>query len=225
MPEALVFDYDGVIADTEPLHWRSWAALFRPYDVEFTWEEYGRIGRGVSDVQMFASLVKNAPRLPVEELMLLNLERRRMVLEWSLAESPIPQETIELLATLKEYRIGLVTSSDRVDVEPVLRASQIYEKFDAIVFGDDVPVHKPAPDPYLLIAKRLGISTGIAFEDSDSGMESARAAGSLRSESSTPGNWRRLWRKRCKIKRVSELFRARECLESLKWVMGQFGFP
>jgi HAD superfamily hydrolase (TIGR01509 family) len=126
---------------------------------------------------MFASLVKNAPRLPVDELMLLNLERRRMVREWSLAESPIPLETIELLATLKAYRIGLVTSSERVDVEPVLRASQIYDKFDAIVFGDDVPIHKPAPDPYLLIAKKLGIRSGIAFEDSDTGMKSARAAG------------------------------------------------
>jgi HAD superfamily hydrolase (TIGR01509 family) len=177
MPEALVFDYDGVLADTEPLHWKSWAALFRPYGVELTWEEYGRIGRGVSDIQMFASLVKNAPRLPLDELMLLNLERRRMVLEWSLAESPIRQETIELLATLKQYRIGLVTSSDRADVEPVLRASGIYDKFDAIVFGDDVVVHKPAPDPYLLIAKKLGVSSGTAFEDSYSGMESARAAG------------------------------------------------
>jgi len=177
MPEALVFDYDGVLADTEPLHWKSWAALFRPYGVELTWEEYGRIGRGVSDVQMFASLVKNAPRLPVDELMLLNLERRRMVLEWSLAESPIPRETIEFLATLKADRIGLVTSSDRVDVEPVLCASGIYDKFDGLVFGDDVPVHKPAPDPYLLIAKKLGVSTGTAFEDSESGMESAQAAG------------------------------------------------
>ncbi len=175
--QALVFDYDGVLADTEPLHWKSWAALFQPYGVELTWEEYGRIGRGVSDVQMFASLVKNAPRLPVDELMLLNLERRRMVREWSLAQSPIPRETIELLATLKPYRIGLVTSSDRIDVEPILRASQIYDKFDAIVFGDDVPIHKPAPDPYLLIARKLGVSTGIAFEDSDSGMKSALAAG------------------------------------------------
>lgn len=177
MPEALVFDYDGVLADTEPLHWKSWAALFRPYDVELTWEEYGRIGRGVSDIQMFASMVENAPRLPVDELMLLNLERRRMVLAWSLAQSPIPPLTIELLATLKAYKVGLVTSSDRVDVEPVLRTSGIYDKFDAIVFGDDVACHKPAPDPYLLIAKKLGISTGTAFEDSDSGMKSALAAG------------------------------------------------
>ncbi len=177
MPKALVFDYDGVLADTERLHWKAWAALFLPYGFQLTWEEYRRVGLGFADDQMFQSILKSAPHLPVDELPRLNLERRRMVLEWSLAESPIPQETIQLLTALKAHRIGLVTSSERVDVEPVLRASQIYDNFDAIVFGDDVPIHKPAPDPYLLIAKNLAVSTGIAFEDSESGLESARAAG------------------------------------------------
>jgi HAD superfamily hydrolase (TIGR01509 family) len=179
MPIALVFDYDGVLADTERLHWKSWAALFLPYDLRLTWDEYCRIGRGFADDQMFRSIMKNAPDLDLnmEELARLNEERKREVRAWSLAESPIPQETIELLATLKAYRIGLVTSSERSYVEPVLRASAIYEKFDALVFGEDVPIHKPTPDPYLLIAKWLGASTGIAFEDSDSGLESARAAG------------------------------------------------
>jgi HAD superfamily hydrolase (TIGR01509 family) len=46
-----------------------------------------------------------------------------------------------------------------------------------MVFGEDVTAHKPAPDPYLLIAQKLGVGTGIAFEDSQSGVESARAAG------------------------------------------------
>lgn len=177
MPITLVFDYDGVLADTERLHWKAWAALFLPYGFCLTWEEYRRIGLGFADDQMFRSIMKSAPHLPVDELPRLNLERRRMVLEWSLAESPIPQETILLLTKLKAFHIGLVTSSERVDVEPVLRASGIYEKFDALVFGEDVTVHKPAPDPYLLIAKKLGGCTGIAFEDSESGLESARAAG------------------------------------------------
>ncbi len=177
MLKALVFDYDGVLADTERLHWKAWAELFLPYGFQLTWEEYRRVGLGFADDQMFQSILKSAPHLPVDELPRLNLKRRRMVLEWSLAESPIPQETIQLLTALKAHRIGLVTSSERVDVEPVLRASQIYDKFDAIVFGNDVPIHKPAPDPYLLIAKNLAVSTGIAFEDSESGLESARAAG------------------------------------------------
>lgn len=177
MNDTLIFDYDGVLADTEPLHWKSWAALLLPFDFHLTWEEYGRIWRGFADDQIFRSVVKTTPQLNMEKLARLNEERKRDVRALSLAESPIPKKTIELLATLMEYRIGMVTSSERSYVEPVLRASGIYDRFDAIVFGDDVPRHKPAPDPYLLIAKKLGISTGIAFEDSDSGMESARSAG------------------------------------------------
>jgi HAD superfamily hydrolase (TIGR01509 family) len=101
-----------------------------------------------------------------------------MVCQWSLAEIPIPQATIKLLSTLGAYRIGLVTSSERLDVEPILRASAIYEQFDAMVFGEDVAANKPAPEPYLLIAQKLEVRTGIAFEDSQSGLESgALAAG------------------------------------------------
>jgi len=61
-----------------------------------------------------------------------------------------------MLTTLNAYRIGLVTSSERAEVEPILRASAIYEKFDALVFGENVAAHKPAPDPYLMIAENLG---------------------------------------------------------------------
>ena len=49
---ALIFDYDGVVADTEPLHWRSWAKLLLPYEIELTWEEYCTFGRGVTDIQL-----------------------------------------------------------------------------------------------------------------------------------------------------------------------------
>ena len=62
-----------------------------------------------------------------------------------------------LLTTLGAYRPGLVTSSERSKVEPILRASAIYEKFDAMVFGEDVTAHQPAPDPYLLVAQKLGV--------------------------------------------------------------------
>jgi beta-phosphoglucomutase len=177
MPQALVFDYDGVLADTEPLHWKSWAALLLPFDFHLTWEEYDRNWLGLADDKIFRSVVERTPRLNMEELARLNDERKRKVRAFSLAESPIPRETIQLLETLKANRIGMVTSSERAYVEPVLRASGIFDRFDAIVFGDDVAVHKPAPDPYLLIAKNLGVSTGTAFEDSDSGMQSALAAG------------------------------------------------
>lgn len=176
-PAALVFDYDGVLADTEILHWKSWAALVGRYGVQFTWDDYCKFGLGVADDQICASFKKQAPILETLDLMRQNSDRKRMVREWSLAEPPISQETVQMLSRLNGYRIGLVTSSERSDVEPVLRVSGIYENFDAMVFGDDVTAHKPAPDPYLLVARKLGVISGIAFEDSGPGIESAQAAG------------------------------------------------
>ena len=176
-PEALVFDYDGVLADTEVLHWKSWAALVSPHGVQFTWDDYCKLGLGIADDQICRSLRKQTPSLEQVDLMRQNDDRKRLVREWSLAKPPIAQETIEMLSALSAHRIGLVTSSERSDVEAVLRVSGIYEKFDAMVFGDDVTAYKPAPEPYLLIAKKLGITSGVAFEDSGPGIESARTAG------------------------------------------------
>jgi beta-phosphoglucomutase len=177
MTDTLVFDYDGVLADTEPLHWRSWAALLERYDIPLTWEEYCREWQGVSDSQMLEAFRERMAFPDGSALLCQNDKRKRLVCQRSLAEIPIPQATIALLSTLGAYRIGLVTSSERRDVEPILRASGIYGQFDAMVFGEDVTAHKPAADPYLLIAQKLGVGTGIAFEDSQSGVESARAAG------------------------------------------------
>ena len=176
MTDALVFDYDGVIADTEPLHWRSWATLLSRYDIPFSWEEYRGEWRGVSNAQMFEAFRKRLPLSDIAELLRQNDQRKCLVCQWSLAEIPIPQATIETLSTPDAYCIGLVTSSERPDVEPLLRASEIYEYF-VLVFGEDVAAHKPAPDPYLLIAQKLDVSTGIAFVDSESGVESALATG------------------------------------------------
>lgn len=177
MREALVFDYDGVIADTEPMHWKSWAALLSTFGVEFGWEEYCEFGLGISDAQIYEQFRKKATLPDADEFSRLNLERKERVREWSMKEIPISHETVALLKVLGNRHIGLVTSSGRREVEPVLRAAGIFERFSAMVFGEDVERLKPSPEPYLLIAQRLGVQTGIAFEDSESGLESARAAG------------------------------------------------
>ena len=175
--EALVFDYDGVLADTEHLHWKSWPSLLMRYDTQLTWEEYCSLGRGVDDAQMCEVLAQRVPLVDATELARRNRERKRWVRDWSLSQIPIPPATIKMLSTLGAYRLGLVTSSERSEVEPILRLAQIYEQFDALVFGDEVAAPKPAPDPYLLVAQKLRIRTGIAFEDSAPGAASALAAG------------------------------------------------
>ena len=177
MQEALVFDYDGVIADTEPLHWRSWQAVLSLHGIKLGWEDYCLIGRGVSDAAIFEHFREQIHNSAPSLLAVQNSRRKQMVQSWSLAESPISPETIALLRSLASHRVGLVTSSDRSEVEPVLLAAQISDCFHAKVFGDESLAPKPSPAPYLAIAERLGVKTGIAFEDSEPGLASAAAAG------------------------------------------------
>jgi beta-phosphoglucomutase len=176
--EVLLFDYDGVLANTEPLHWAAWQKVLAPFGIDLTWDLYSQHCRGVADVKMRDALQRifgQAVDLP--DLSPYLDVRRRLVCEWSQFESPISAETIGMLQKLADRRLGLVTSAEREDVEPVLRSANIQNCFEVCIFGGDVERHKPAPDPYLMIASRMGTSAGIAFEDSDSGMISALEAG------------------------------------------------
>lgn len=185
--DALIFDYDGVIADTEPLHWRSWAELLADFGFSLGWDEYLELGRGVNDVRFLQALSKKVKsnEFPLG-ILKENERRRKRVLELSLAVSPIPKETVSMLRSLAPRWLGLVSSSNRREVEPVLRANGIDKCFRACVFGDDVHRHKPDPEPYLLAAKLLGTSVGFVFEDSRAGIESAKSAGFQTIEVSHP---------------------------------------
>jgi HAD superfamily hydrolase (TIGR01509 family) len=146
--------------------------------ITFTWEQYCEIGRGVHDARM----LENLRQLVGNTALLSGLEedyvlRKQHMRDLCISQPPIHEKTIEMLHSLKGYRLGLVTSSSRSDVEPVLRAAGIYQCFDAFVFGEDVEHHKPSPDPYLLLGRRMGVTTGLVFEDSDAGIASARLAG------------------------------------------------
>ncbi|HLH34282.1 MAG TPA: HAD family phosphatase [Alloacidobacterium sp.] len=198
LPEALIFDYDGVLADTEPLHWKSWAALLSRYGIQLGWDEYCRIGQGAIDRKIFEHFRTRMPLTDAEAFELQNRERKRVVLDLSLKQNPIAQETVALLQSLQGYRLGLVTSSERTEVEPVLRAARIFERFDAMVFGGEAASPKPSPAPYLLLADRLGVKTGTAFEDSEPGLASANAAGFRTVKVDWPGDLAQIVRRTLK---------------------------
>jgi len=176
--EALVFDFDGVIADTEPLYWRAWREILGAYGVPFGWEEYCRVGRGIREEKMLESLADRIPDPEAMDQIRLRLpERWQMVQGWICDQPPISAGTAELLHSLAGRTLGMVTSSDREGIEPLLQAAGIADCFDACVFGEEITRHKPDPAPYVLIREKLGISGGVAFEDSDAGLLSASSAG------------------------------------------------
>ena len=187
--EALVFDFDGVIADSEPMYWRAWQELLKDYELPFAWADYCRIGRGIRDEEMLVSLAAM-----VSDAEVMTRIRKRMpecaekVRSWMLDQPPISDATAQLLKSLAGRVLGLVTTSSRSDVEALLRRKGIAGCFKACVFGEEVTSHKPDPEPYLLIREKLGVCGGIVFEDSEAGLLSAAKAGFKCIRVSTPGD-------------------------------------
>jgi len=91
---------------------------------------------------------------------------------------PVLIETLELVRELAQnHRLAVVSSSYRREVEPPLIRAGIRDLFEIVVCGNDVERLKPAPDPYLLAATKLGVSRPLVIEDSDSGVAAGQAAG------------------------------------------------
>jgi beta-phosphoglucomutase len=177
MSFGLFFDFDGTIADTEPLHWRGWVQALAPLGLDLTWEEFERMAVGVPDSLMgpvwskhFDGAVTDA-NFP----MLLNAKRTSFR-ELDDVQNAFPAANLQLLANLPGPAC-LVTMSTRADIEMLLGRVSRLTAFQHLVCVDDVVNPKPDPEAYLKAMSLLGVERGVAFEDSPRGMQSARAAG------------------------------------------------
>lgn len=176
--QAILFDFDGVLADSEPVHFECWREIVAGYGLHLDWETYCQHGIGVSDRLLLALLCEKADP-PVDlELLVAEFPRKKELFRARMLErQPFSPEVRELLEQLRGYQLAVVTSSGQTEVEPVLEKAGLRGFFHAAVYGGDVRQHKPAPDPYLLAMERLGVRIALAVEDSDAGEASARAAG------------------------------------------------
>ena len=175
---ALVFDFDGVLADTERHIWKAWSQILAPHHINFSWPDYCRLGRGLTDESMLSRLLGPDPDPALFSSLRNQISVREAVVRRLCAEHPpIPNSTVSMLCSLQSHRVGLVTSSRRAEVEPILERAGIISCFHSVVCGEDTAAHKPHPEPYLLIRQKLAIDGGLAFEDSDAGIASSEAAG------------------------------------------------
>ncbi|MBI1788721.1 MAG: HAD family phosphatase [Acidobacteria bacterium] len=176
--DAILFDFDGVLADTEPLHYACWAEILAPAGLHLDWETYRRDCIGVSDRAMLELFAARAERPPAVESLLPLYEVKKELFRRRIAEMDVCRpETLALLHGLRDYRLAVVTSSGRLEVEPVLERSGLATCLQAAVYGGDVARLKPAPDPYLRAAELLRATHPLVVEDSEAGVASARAAG------------------------------------------------
>lgn len=177
--DALLFDFDGVLADTEPLHYSCWREILAGYGIELDWGFYVRQCVGVSDRKMIAHLAeRRVPPIPFEELWAENERKRLMFSERIMAAPPFLVETVDFVRELSaDYKLAVVSSSGRSEVEAPISRAGFLDCFEALVCGKEVANLKPAPDPYLKAAELVGARWPLVVEDSDAGVASARAAG------------------------------------------------
>ena len=187
MIRAIFFDFDGVLVDSEPLHYACWMEALEGQGIRITPEEYARRFTGVSDTSMVGLLCREFGR-PGDEVIFAECKERKRALyrERAPMTCRIPGDLLTLIATSSDvYSIGVVSSSNRLDVEPHLVAHGIRDSLATLVCCEDVPRLKPAPDPYLQALRSLGgVSKGelnahdcLVVEDSDAGIEAGLAAG------------------------------------------------
>ena len=177
--DSILFDFDGVLADTEPVHWACWAEVVRPLGINLDWETYRRIGIGATDRALCEAIANLAQPgvVSVQQVLDKYPAKRLLFLHKAKALAPVSKATVELLTYLSHYGLAVVTSSFASEVEPLLEQAGIRGHFGVLVSAADVQHHKPAPDPYLLAAELLHARRPLVIEDSAAGVASARAAG------------------------------------------------
>lgn len=176
--QAILFDFDGVLVDSEPVHFACWREVLAPFGIDLDWETYERLCIGIADRAMLETLCAlSSPPLEIERLWEQYPRKKARFRECMSQGETVRAEVRTLLQSLGRYRMAVVSSSGRAEVEPILRAVGIRELFDAVVCGEDVTRLKPAPDPYRKAAQLLGISKALVVEDSPAGIESGKAAG------------------------------------------------
>ena len=176
--DAILFDFDGVLVDSEPVHYSCWYDLLHNVGIELTWDQYHSRFSGISHlglIQQFAEL--RDPPVPMDQMWEIYGQKQVLYRGKSEDGHLLLHATREMLRSLAGFRLGVVTSSARADVETQLRNAGVRDCFEVVVCRDDVEALKPAPDCYLRAAELLGIRDALVLEDSPPGRAAARAAG------------------------------------------------
>jgi HAD superfamily hydrolase (TIGR01509 family) len=175
--DAILFDFDGVLADSEPIHYEVWCEILAPYGFQMDWDHYVRHCVGISDKLMIERFCEaQTPPLDFEEIYGQYPRKKERFSERMVEVLPFRPATLELLHELT-LPMAVVSSSGRNEVEPPLVQAGIRGRFQTLVCGLEAPKLKPEPDPYWMGAALLGAKNPLVVEDSDAGERSGIAAG------------------------------------------------
>jgi beta-phosphoglucomutase family hydrolase len=176
--EAVLWDLDGVIADTGEYHYQGWRDVFGKRGVTFTKEDFMRhFGQRHDTIIRFAL----GDNIPPQEFDAITREKqanyRRRVAD-NIKALP---GAVELIRSLKQYGLksAIASSAPPENIEIIIEGLGIKDYFQAIAWGTEVPEGKPSPQIFLLAAEKLGVKPGscVVIEDAIAGVAAARQAG------------------------------------------------
>jgi HAD superfamily hydrolase (TIGR01509 family) len=175
---AYLFDCDGTIADSMPLHYRAWKQALGEWNCPFDEELFYAWG-GKPPVEIIATLNRmRGLTMPVGQVAM-----RKENLYYALLPElePVPEVLEHIEAMQGKVPFAVVSGSTRESVAKTLTAVGLLERFDVVVGSEDYARSKPAPDAFLEAAKRLHVAPKdcLVFEDTALGIEAATAAGML----------------------------------------------
>ncbi|MCX7817798.1 MAG: HAD family phosphatase [Kiritimatiellae bacterium] len=179
---AVFFDFDGVIADSEPVHYRAFQRVLEPVGAGFSWAQYQTDYIGCDDRDVFRHAFARAGR-PVQESEVRRwVAEKATVFERLVREAPPPlyPGVRPLLDSLRPSAIvGLCTGAMPSDLHAILDGTGLLNSFDVVVTAADVRAGKPDPEGYRLAQRRAaelaGVSAlpGVAIEDTPAGIRAA----------------------------------------------------
>lgn len=174
--KAYLFDCDGTVADSMPLHFIAWSQALGEWGCKFSEERFYQLG-GMPIVEIIALLGREQGI----EMPIAQVAKRKEELYFE--HLPKLQCVPEVLEHIEERRghipFAIVSGSARDSVEASLRAIGLLDRFDVLVCAGDYTRSKPDPEPFLVAAEKLGVPAEncLVFEDTKMGIEAATAAG------------------------------------------------
>lgn len=176
--QSVVFDFDGVVADTPKFYFKHMKQVLLRYGVKASDNEIrSLLGYGLEEQLKLICLKYNVD-IPFEDFLVESLFLSSQ--EIAVKAKPLPG-LFELVFSLKELgiKIGMASNNFRSVILPFLAKHNLLEYFDVIVSGDEIKSFKPLPDVYLFCLKKLSAKPflSVAIEDTFVGIESAKSAG------------------------------------------------
>jgi HAD superfamily hydrolase (TIGR01509 family) len=176
--KTILWDMDGVIADSNSFHFAAWQETFTKRGIRFTKEDFTKLFGTRNDFIIGSIMGRELPERDVKIMVQEKEENFRRKATGSI--KPFPGAT-RLLNAIKKgnFKLGLVSSTPKENIDLVLSELNLEGIFDCIVFGQEVSESKPGSQIYLLAARKLGVTPNdcLVIEDSPLGVKAAKTAG------------------------------------------------